>query len=881
MPGWLTKALLKLHALAKREQLDRDLDDELAFHLAQRERQIREAGTDRQEARYAARRQFGNATSIKERSRANWTFGAFETLWQDLRYGARMLRRNPGFTLTAILTLALGIGANTAIFSVVYAVLLRPLPFKDPSRLVRLTEYSPGKVDEAGVPYPDYLEWKKQNTVFDEMAAYYDIDASNDIVLGAPSSAQRAGFSIVTSSFFQTLGVQPEMGRAFRDTEDQAGSGKLFVASDALWRSSFGSDPAAIGKSFVLDGENYTLAGVMPPDFQFPRGRDVWLSAGSLRVREQQDRISHPYHILGRLRPGMDIHAAQQQMDAIAQQLGRIYPATNSGWRVRAIPLIDEFVANVRPSLLVLLGAVFFIFLIACANVINIMLARASTRQYEFAVRATIGAGRSRLLRQNLTETFLIVALSVTAALLLANWGLNAVISLTGIHIPRVQTFHWNAAIFVFTAGIAAVTTILVGIVPVLQISSGEVLPTLREGQKSSSTSPRTQHLRNVLVISEVAIAILLLSGAGLMLKSFLALNAVDPGFNPHHLITMKIALPGTQYTKSDQTAAFLDRLLERLRALPDVKAASAISTLPLSGESNWGSFGIVGQPFPDWSQAPSADGRSVSADYFRTMDIPLLRGREFRERDAQDVFQAVIINEAMAKRFFPGVDPIGHHLANLDERPRAREVIGIVANVKSFGLEGESKPEMYTLYHGWWYMNLVLRTSQPVANIISTVKEQVAALDKGVAVYQVATAEDLMARSVTPERFNSTMLAIFAALALALAVVGIYGLLSFGVTRRTGEIGIRMALGAQRDTILRHILSEGARLIFTGVAIGVAASFVLTRLMRSLLFGVGPTDVPTFVAACLLLIFVALVACYIPARRAMRVDPIVALRYE
>ena len=872
---------LRLKALVRRRELDRDLDDELAHHLETREQRNREAGMDAEEAHYAARRQFGNATSLKETSRELWTFPSLEALWRDLRYSARTLHKSSGFTAVAVLTLALGIGANTAMFSVAHGVLLRPLPFRDPDRIVLLSEYNPGKVATAGVPFPDYLEWKKRNSVFEEIAAYFDIEASNDIVLGGPASAERVEYSVVTSSFLSLLGVEPALGRAFREAEDQPGSSRVFLASDALWRSTFGGQPGAIGRSFLLGGESYTLIGVMPPGFQFPHGRDVWIAAGALSLREQQDRLSHPYRVLGRLRSGVALRTAQAEIDGIAQQLSRIYPATNAGWRVRAIPLLDEFVANVRPSLLVLLGAVFFIFLIACSNVINLTLARASTRTQDFAVRAALGASRTRLLQQSLAESFLIVAMSVAGALLLANWGIAGMLSLTAVPIPRMEAFHWNTAVLAFTIVIAAIITLGVGAAPVLQVSGGDTQRALSPGQRSGSTGMRSRPLRSVLVVSEVALAVLLLAGAGLMLRSFLQLNKVEPGFDARNLVTMKIALPGTQYTKSEQTAAFLDQLLPRLRSIPGVEAASATTTFPLRGESNWGSFNIAGHPLADWSQAPSAEVRWISADYFRTMGIAVLRGREFRENDAQDITQAAIINEAMARQFFPGVDPIGQHLSYQDERSRTREIVGIVANVKSFGLDAQSPPEIYTPYHGWWYMNLVLRTAQPLGATLSAVREQVAGLDKGVAVYQATNVEDVLAHSVGRQRFDLTMLAIFASLALILAALGIYGVLAFTVTRRAGEIGVRMALGALPQEILRLIVWQGMRLMFAGLGIGAIASFLLTRLMASLLFQVSPTDPWTFAGASVLLVLVAFGACYLPARRAMRVDPIVALRYE
>ena len=804
-----------------------------------------------------------------------------ETFWQDVRYSARTLSKSPGFTLAVILTLALGIGANAAVFRVVHAVLLRPLPFKDSSRLVVLTESKPGKVDVAGVPYPDYLDWKKQNSVFAEMAAYFDVEASNDMVLGGTVPAERVEYSVVTSSFWSLLGVQPAMGRVFRETEDQAGSGNVFLASNGLWRSSFGGDPGAIGKSFLLDGQSYQLIGVLPAEFQFPRGRDVWISVGSLSAREQQDRISHPYRVLGRLRPAVNIRAAQSEIDGIAQQLGKIYPTTNVDWRIRALPLLEYEVGNVRPSLLVLQGAVLFLFLIACTNVVNLMMARACAREHEFAIRVAIGAGRARLFGQNLTESFLMAAASVLIALPVAEWGEASMVSLTAIEIPRMESLPWSAALLCFTAVVAMLAALIVGSVPVLHISKSDIQQVLREGQKSGSASPRSQRLRRILVVSEVALAVVLLSGAGLMLRSFSQLNKVEPGFDPDNLITMKIALPGAQYTNGDQTAAFLGQLLKRLRALPGVEAASATSTFPLRGESNWNTFQIAGQGLADWSQSPSAESRSVSADYFRTMGIPLLRGREFREQDAEEISHTAIINQAMAKRFFPYIDPIGQHLISLDERPRSREIVGVVSNTRSFGLDSQSPPEIYVPYHAWWYMNLVLRSRQSPDSTASAVREQVAALDRGVAVYQLTTADDLLRRSVTPQRFNLTMLGLFAALALGLAALGIYGLLAYGVTQRRGEVGIRVALGASARGIFVLIVWEGVKITLFGLGIGVGVSIVLTRLIHSLLFRVAPSDLLTIGGVSTLLLIVALSACYLPARRAMHIGPLAALRYK
>lgn len=876
----LSDLFFRLRSLFHRTVVEKELDEELRFHFEGQVEKHVQSGLTHEDAKRRARLEFGGLDQVKEECREARGVTFFETLFQDVRYGLRMLRKSPTFTAVAVLTLALGIGVNTAIFSVVDAVLLRPLPFRNASRLVDVTEYSPGKVDDTGVPYPDYLAWKQGATAFDETAAYFLIRASNDIVLGGPLSAERARYSTVSNSFFTILDVQPALGHGFSASDEIPGGAKVFLISDAVWHGAFGGDRHAVGRPYRLDGENYTLVGVMPAGFDFPKGCGVWIPVGTLGQFGLHDRISHPFHALGRLRLGVSLAQAEAEIEKIQKHLGEIYPNTDAGWQVRAQPLLDEITGNVRTSLFVLLGAVGFILLIACANVVNLMLARASAREREFAIRAALGAGRTRLLLQNLTETFLIVCISVVLAVALAKWGLALIVSLTSIHLPRMESFHLSIPVLTFLAAIAALTTTLVGLVPALQISPQAFQSGFSSGQRSGGIDPHGRQLRNVLVVCEVTLALVLLCGAGLMLRSFVQMNRVKPGFETEHLVSMKIALPGAAYPKAEQTSAFFDRLLERLQSLPGVKAAAATTALPFSGESDWGSFQIAGRATPDWAHVPAAEGRAISASYFQTLGIPLLRGREFSAEDLRNN-NTLIINEAMAKKFFPGTNPIGQHLISIDERSNAREIVGVIGDVKSFGLAAESKPEMYTLYRGAWYMNFVLRTSQDPASVVSAAREQIAALDKEVPVYQAATMDQLLSNSIAPERFEMFLLALFAALALTLAAVGLYGVLSFTVSRRSREIGIRLALGAQRGQVFRLIAWQGMTLVIIGVALGLSASLVLTRLIESLLYGVCATDPLAFGGGALLLMSAGFVACYIPARRALRVDPMTALRCE
>ena len=805
-----------------------------------------------------------------------------EDLLCDLRFGLRQLWRNLVVSLVCILTLALGIGANAAIFSAVYAVLLRPLPFKGSDRLVLVNEYNPGNVAKTGSPYVRYQIRATQNTVFEEAGGYWDVSGGDGIVFGSNGSAERLQFSIVTNTFFSILGVQPSLGRTFIPAEAAPGaSAKVFLASNSLWHAQLGSDPQALGKPYLLDGESYTLIGILPPDFHFPRACDIWLPIGVLGARLPEDRVSHQFWMLGRLRKGSTAAEAQAQLNGIQRQLARAYPNTDANWGVVVKPLLDEFVGSVRTSLWVLLAAVSFVLLIACANVITLLLARALAREKEFAIRGALGAGRIRLLRQSLTESLLMVCAGTVLALLLAKAVLGIIVALSGASIPRFEQAQIHGAVLVFAAFLALASTLLVGIAPGLHASNVSWVESLQQGQRTGLVTRRGKSLRSILVVSQVALTLLLLSGAGLMLRSFAELRKVDPGFRAENLLALKIALPDALYPKADQRASFLRDLLERLNSTPGIQMAAATDRLPLSGEGNWGGINIVGRPVLDSAHAPSVEGRAVSANYFQTLGIPLLRGRDFTEADVAVGRHVTVINQVMAKQFWAGADPIGQRLVSPYHPENINEIIGVVGNVKDFALDAQSPPEMYTPYNWWNTMNLVVRGTTDSASLVSAVRSQVAALDKQVPVYDVTPLENLVTHSIARQRFELFLLGLFASVALVLAAVGIYGLLAFTVNRRTHEIGVRMALGAYPRDVLALIMSQGMKLVLLGLAAGLVASFVLTGLMSSMLFHVHPFDPLSLGFVTIVLASIAALACLLPARRAMRLDPLAALRIE
>jgi putative ABC transport system permease protein len=806
---------------------------------------------------------------------------------RDFAYALRLLRRSPGFTATAVLTLALGIGANTAVFSVIYQVLLRPLPFPDADRLVLVSEYSPGNVAKTGSPLLRYQERAAQNSVFQQTAAYWDVSGGNGLVFGAAGrsegQAERLQFSIVTSSFFPLLGVQPSIGRAFSASEDLPGQGaKVFVASHAAWSRLLGGDPAAVGKSFLLDGEPHTLIGVLPAEFDFPEKCSLWIPTGALSARTLHDRVSHQFRMLGRLRLNVPLASAQAEMDRIQERLAQAYPSTDANWRVTVRPLVEELVGNVRASLWIMFGAVAFVLLIACTNVINLLLARAAARQREFAVRTALGAAGSRLVRQALIETLLLVGGGTVLALALAKVALGALVALSAGSIPRFDRPHLSLPVLVFSAGLALAVTLIVGIAPGLHASGLAWPEALRSSQRSGFNSRRGTALRNLLVISEVSLTLLLLSGAGLMLRSFQQLLKVDPGFHPERLTAVRIALPdGPPYLKTAQRAAFLRQLLESLNATPGIEMAAATDRLPLSGETNWGRINIAGRLLLDSAHAPAVEGRAVSANYFRTLGIPLLHGREFTEDDVAAQRHVAIINQQMADRFWPGGDPIGQRVVSAYHPDDSREIVGIVQNIKDSSLDSESPAEMYTPYGGWSTMNIVLKSNLAPSAAVAAVRAQAARLDPGVPVYEVRRMTEVVGQSVARQRFELFLLGVFASIALLLAAVGIYGLLAFAVSRRTHEIGLRMALGARPRGILVLILWQGMKLVAAGVAAGVVASLALTRLISSLLFHVSPVDPLTLCTVTLVLATAGALACWIPARRAMAADPMAALMCE
>lgn len=804
-----------------------------------------------------------------------------DTLIHDLRYGIRMMIKSPGFTIIAVLALALGIGACTAIFSVIYAVLIRPLPYQDPDRLVILWETAPQM--DTSVAYPNFVDWRDNNGVFDQIAAFRR-DSFN---LTGAGEAERLQGRMISASFFPALKVKPSLGRDIAEEEDRPGGTPVVILNHGFWQRRFGGDTSIIDQPLTLNGKNFIVIGVAPPDFQFGSGADIFVPIGQWAERFKE-RGSHPgIYVIGRMKQGVTQEQARGDMDRIMASLGETFPDTNANKRIHIDSLYDDTVQEIRPTLWILFGAVGFVLLIACANVANLLLTRSSVRQKEIAIRSALGASRFRVIRQLLTESVMLSLLGGAAGLLLALWGTDVLISGVPDSIPRLQETGINGWVLGFTFIIAVGTGIVFGLVPALQGSRPDLNETLKEGGRGSTGT--RQIVRSILVVTEVALALVLLIGAGLMIRSILRLQDASLGFDPGNLLTLQLSIPKDK-SDPERVGEFFGQLKQRVQALPGVEAISYSNGVPFLGASEQ-SFMVEGRPQPaPGEKFPMAVQYIVGPDYFKAMNIRLKKGRYIDERDRIGSQPVVVIDETLEREYFSNGDAIGNHLSF--DRSKGFEIVGVVEHVKHYGVDGQipvenqfympfSQVPKEFIDRVTGRMSLVVRTQSDPASLAQQVRAQVMATDKDQPVFNVQPMEQVVSTSIAPRRFTMLLMSIFAAVALVLATVGIYGVMSYSVTQRTHEIGIRMALGAHAADILRLVVKQGLLLALIGVGIGLTGAFILTRVMSSLLFGVGAADLTTFVAISLMLTLVAAVASYIPARRATKVDPMIALRYE
>lgn len=882
MPSFVSRFLALCRNLFRRTAVEQELSVELAqaFEFLV-ETKIRD-GTSTSEARRLAAIELGGVEQLKEEIREVRTGHNLEVLFQDVRFGLRMLLKTPGFTVVAVATLGLSIGANTAIFSLVNGVLLRPPPFPDAERIIYIEGKNPAAgISESNISFLDFTDWSKQTDLFASTAAYWTGSGQFGADGAEPERVPRAG---VTTGFFSVLGVQPLLGRAFRPKEDHPYPQTVAIISHGLWKRRFGSDPNIIGKQVQISGSSMTIVGVMPPGFEYPEQTQVWVT--SAVDLSQEPRDNRVWSAIARLNPGIDLKQAQTRLSAINAQLDQQFHETNKGWDVILSTLHERLVREVKPSLLALLGAVGFVLLIACANVANLLLARSAARQKEIAIRAAMGASRSRVLRQMLTESILLSAIGGVAGLVLSIWLTNVLMSMLPEGAPQIEQVGIDYRVLTFALGVSALTGILFGIVPALQASKLDVTSGLKEGGRIGEGHRRTS-ARSLLLIGEVALSLMLLVGAGLLIQSFLRLQEVRPGFNAHNVLTAHLALQGPNY-KAPQFVEFYRQLKERLEAEPGVQAVGGSVNLPLdvSGYGTGRGFIPEGRPLTV-DESKDAMFSTITGDYFRALQIPLLSGRIFEPRDDADGPKVVIINETAAKRYFGSpAGAIGKRLSiwaafRGHDETFMREIVGVVGDTKTGSLTGEGDMQIYIPHaqdSQWNFMGLVIRTAGDPAAFAATLRREVQALDKDQPVYNVRTMDDVVMNSLGTRRVSMQLFAVFACAALLLAAVGIYGVMAYSVTQRTQEIGIRMALGAQKSDILRLVVRQGMRLALIGVIAGLAGAFALTRVIANLLFGVGASDPLTFIAISLLLIFVSLIACYLPARRAARLNPTVAL---
>lgn len=818
-----------------------------------------------------------------------------ETLLQDLRYSFRALIKRPSFTIVAIIALALGIGANTAIFSVINAILLRPLPFRDPDRLVNIWETRPQRgIKQNVTSYPNFADWRDQNDVFEGIVASY----VSDFTLTGEENPERLQCGIVSADLFPFLGAQPILGRTFIPDDEKTGAPLTIILSNKLWKQRYNGDSGIIDRSVTLNGNVYTVIGVMPEGFQFPLRNDpvdLWATfakdmtptEGKSITERRSDRF---LRVMARLKPGVTVQQAQASIESISSSLTEKYPKTNANWGASVSSTFEDLVGEVRPALLILMGAVGFVLLIACANVASLLLARATTRHKEIAIRSALGASRQRIIRQLLTESAVLAIAGGLLGLLFAILGTAQLAAIGGGDLPRFTYINMDMRVLGFTLLVSVLTSVLFGLIPALQSSKTDLNETLKEGGRGAGEGQSRTRLRSVLITAEIAIAVVLLVGAGLLLQSLWRLQNVETGLKSDKLMTMEIGLPEVKYT-ADQQGVFYHQLQERLSALPGVESASAVYPVPLSTSRITISFDIEGQNVPS-SEKPSSDFRVVSLNYFRTMGIPLIKGRDFDERDNRNAPGVIVVNELYADKFFSGENPIGKRVRpsisfEPDKEPTWREIVGVVGNVRHRGQSKEFTPEYYVLHDQmpYNYMVLTVRTTGDPQDIVGAVRHEVQSLDKDLPLYKVNSMGEYLSKSVAQPRLIATLLAIFAGVALVLTAIGLYGVISYSVAQRTREIGIRMALGAKPGDVVRLVIRQSLILAILGISIGLVGTFVLTRVMRSviadLLFGIGSRDPITMVVIALIIAVVALAACFVPARRATKVDPMIALRYE
>jgi putative ABC transport system permease protein len=871
-----------LGATLRRSRMESEMDTELRFHMEAYAEDLVRSGVPQHEAMRQAQIEFGGIERVKEESREARGVTLAESVVQDLRYGVRMFVKNPGFTAAAVIALAVGIGANTALFSVVNGVLLRPLPYRDPSRLVVVSLLNQKTQETFPLCDADFLDWRAQNQAFTDVSAF----SGNRFNLTGAGVPEQVMGDVVTAEFFSTLSVKPALGRTLLPDEDRPGSPRVVVLSYNFWQRRYGSNPGVIGQTLVLNGSSSTVIGVMPPRFLPSPQTALWTN-----LVMDPPTFRGPYYLTGqaRLKPGVTIEQGRAELGIIAHRIEQQNPLTNSNMSFRVTPLEEAIVGDVRPSLLVLLGAVAFVLLIASANVANLLLARAATREKEVSIRAALGASPARLTRQLLTESVLLAAIGGLLGLLLARWGVKLLLELGPGNLPRFEEIAIDGRVLGFTCLISLASGILFGLVPAVQSGRSDLNKSLKEGGRNAADGQGRSRARSILVVAEIALSVVLLAGAGLMLKSFLRLQAVNPGVNPDNALTMQISLPQQQYHDDGQLISFYQHLLEKVQTLPGVESAGVGMSLPPNLLEVTDYFTVEGQGAVSERMLGLADLVFASPDYFRALGVPLIKGRYFVAADRADTAKVAIVNQTLARHYWPNENPIGKRLKTGGmERPKNpwMEVVGVVGDIKYSGLDAAPEMVLYEPYQqaAWSSMYLVVRTSSKLddpASLTSAVQNAVWSLDKDLPVAHIRTVKQLLSESVEQPRFRTVLLEIFALTALSLATVGIYGVLAYSVSQRRHEIGIRMALGAKRSDVVRQVVGQGMVLTSIGVGIGVTGAFALTRFLSRLLYGVRPTDPAIFVFVPLLMSCAALLACYVPARRATRVDPMVALRYE